>query len=239
MPRATILGALAALTIIFAGILTPRPASALEAARSIPSMENPAIVEIAGEGSLLYNLAAGGACYRWLKNPTAGLWCGAGVSFADYIYRNRYNLLYLLAYSGGRIARVTGSVALAGCRRSPARSLPIRRPGQRLGGRRPAAPACRSWARHAPVLGLASPDHPRPPRRRIVPAPPSWQGARLTESRIVNSRRRKNPGTGGVRSPRPRNGTPLPPPQGPRPRSRLPPAPPDATPSPRRGDPWP
>src|SRR5687767_15137315 len=48
-----------------------------------------------------------------------------------------------------------------GCRRAPARSPCLRRRGRRLGGRRPAAPACGSPARHAPVPWPASP-WPRP-----------------------------------------------------------------------------
>jgi hypothetical protein len=113
MLRAAMFGALAALTIIFAGTQASKPATALEAARSLPSMGTPAIVQVAGEGSLLFNLAAGGACYRWAANPTAGLWCGAGFAFADYIYRNRTRLLYLLAYAGGRMARVTTPCVIA------------------------------------------------------------------------------------------------------------------------------
>ena len=62
--------------------------------------------------------------------------------------------------------RKAGSVALAGCRRVPARCLPIRPRGRRLDGRGPAAPACRWRARHAPVPWPASPS----PRRRPASA---------------------------------------------------------------------
>ena len=61
---------------------------------------------------------------------------------------------------------LTGSVALAGCRRAPARCLPIRPRGRTPGGRGPAAPACRWRARHAPVPWPASPS----PRRRPASA---------------------------------------------------------------------
>ena len=56
-----------------------------------------------------------------------------------------------------RMFGLPGSVALAGCRRVPARCLPIRPRGRTPGGRRPAGPACRSQARHAPVPWPASP----------------------------------------------------------------------------------
>ncbi len=67
-----------------------------------------------GEGSLFYNLAMGGACVKLgTKYPTAGVVCGFGITFAEYTYGNRKNILYMLAWSGGRMAKVTTPCVIA------------------------------------------------------------------------------------------------------------------------------
>ena len=71
----------------------------------------------------------------------------------------------------------TGSVALADCRRAPARSPSLRWRGQRPGARRRAGRACRWQARHAPVPWPASPS----PRRR----PGSAERARARDHAAV------------------------------------------------------
>lgn len=58
-----------------------------------------------GEGSLVFNLAAGGACHKF--KGRAELACGFGVTFASYVYTNRKKIVYLLAWSGGKMAKVT------------------------------------------------------------------------------------------------------------------------------------
>lgn len=61
-----------------------------------------------GEGSTLYNVAAGGVCYKLFRSSgPAGLYCGFGLEFASYVYGNRKNIMYLLAWSGGKMAKVT------------------------------------------------------------------------------------------------------------------------------------
>lgn len=59
----------------------------------------------AGEGSLLYNLAMGGVCLK-LKG-VAQVYCGFGTIFAEYTWSNRKKLVYALAWTGGKMAKVT------------------------------------------------------------------------------------------------------------------------------------
>lgn len=112
MLRAIILGAVLALGLVFTGY-APVQAAPATALQNLPNNRPGSIVLAAGEGSLLFNLAAGGACYRLTRNPAAGLICGYGATFAEYVYTNRRNLLYLLAWSGGSFAKVTTPCVIA------------------------------------------------------------------------------------------------------------------------------
>ncbi|MEY3784129.1 MAG: hypothetical protein RLZZ230_451 [Candidatus Parcubacteria bacterium] len=67
----------------------------------------PTQAHAAGEGSTIYNVAAGGVCFKFFKASLPGLYCGFGFEFASYVYTNRKGIMYLLAWSGGKMAKVT------------------------------------------------------------------------------------------------------------------------------------
>src|SRR3954447_17392072 len=112
MTHSRIVGAFAALGLLASQAIAPASA-AIVAPGLLETAPLRSVQLVSGEGSLLYNLAGAGACFRWIKNPYGSLVCGAGVTFAEYVWNNRYGIAYLLAYSGGRLARVTTPCVIA------------------------------------------------------------------------------------------------------------------------------
>ncbi|MEY3784514.1 MAG: hypothetical protein RLZZ230_836 [Candidatus Parcubacteria bacterium] len=65
----------------------------------------PSSAYAAAEVPLLYELASQGVCLKF-KGITQ-LYCGVGIAFANYTWANRKNIVYVVAWSGGKIAKVT------------------------------------------------------------------------------------------------------------------------------------